>query len=365
MPTYTGVRRERVLASPQFRDGMFHNMAPTLMAGMSWPIARKFFFDGKARVPQVPLPMERPLPTWRTTATSGLRTTWLGHSTMLIEMDGFRILTDPVFGNRASPVPVGGTRLHPVPVTLDELPPIDMVLLSHDHYDHLCARTMRQIAARRWPIVTSLGVGARLEKLGVDPSLIVELDWWEALTTYGGALSFMATPAQHFSGRGLRDRNQTLWSSWVIESDSHRIFFSGDTGLHGQFAEIAERCGPFDLTMLEIGASNPAWDAIHLGPANALSAFGQLGGGTLLPIHWSTFDLALHTWDEPADTLVRLAGHTGARVLTPRIGQPIEPDDEPGPTPWWRGVVQSRETEDWRREAEHARLKAWHTIPSP
>lgn len=342
MLTYTGIRRERVMASPQFRNGVFHNAELTTMGGMSWPIARDFFFDGKSRAPKAPLPLERPLLTWTRPALTGLRVTWLGHSTMLIEMDGMRILTDPVFGKRASPVPIGGTRLHPPPVTIDELPPIDVVLLSHDHYDHLCASTMRQIAKRRWPIVTSLGVGARLEKLGVDPSLIVELDWWEALNTLGGSLSFMATPARHFSGRGLNDRNQTLWSSWVIESDSHRVFFSGDTGLHGQFGEIAERCGPFDLTMLEIGASNPAWHAIHLGPANALKAFEQLGGGTLLPIHWSTFDLALHAWDEPAETLVNLAAETGAHVLTPRIGQPIEPLDESGPTPWWRGLRQAQ-----------------------
>lgn len=338
MPTYTGIRRERVLASPQYHHGLFRNAAPVGVSGVSWPVMREMLFESAKRAPEAPLPIVNPLEGWRAPIGSGLRTTWLGHSTMLIEIDGFRVLTDPVFGERASPVPIGGKRLHAVPVTLDALPPIDVVLLSHDHYDHLCASTMRQIAAKQWPIVTSLGVGARLEGFGVDPSLIVELDWWEALTTHGGALSFMATPSQHFSGRSLRDRNQTLWSSWVIESDDHRVFFSGDTGLHGQFAEIAERCGPFDLTMLEIGASNAAWAAIHLGPANALQAFQQLGGGTLLPIHWSTFDLALHRWDEPAETLISLANANGARVLTPRLGQPIEPSHESGPTPWWRGV---------------------------
>jgi L-ascorbate metabolism protein UlaG (beta-lactamase superfamily) len=337
--TYDGLRRERVLASPQYRDGVFHNAHAVFTSGMSWPVLKEFFTGGAARAPQSALPVVSPLDAWRSAPASGLRITWLGHSTMLFEIDGLRVLTDPVFGPRASPFSFAGAkRWHPVPVTLAQLPPIDVVLLSHDHYDHLCASTMRQLARMQMPIVTSLGVGARLEAFGVHPSRITELDWWESHTILGGALSFTATPAQHFAGRGLRDRNQTLWSSWVLETANSRVFFSGDTGLHADLTTIAQRFGPFDVTMLEIGASNPAWSAIHLGPENALTAFEMMGGGTLLPIHWSTFDLALHAWDEPAETLLRLAANTGSRLLTPMLGQPIEPSHVDAPTPWWRGV---------------------------
>jgi L-ascorbate metabolism protein UlaG (beta-lactamase superfamily) len=302
----------------------------------------EFFFGSRARVPEGPLPVESPLASWAAPVSSGLRITWLGHSTLLLEVDGLRILTDPVFGERASPVSFAGARrFHPVPASVAELPELDAVLLSHDHYDHLCASSMRELARRNVPVITSLGVGARLEALGFAPERITELDWWEEHTLPGGALSFTATPAQHFSGRSLTDRNQTLWSSWVIRSERRRLFFSGDTGLTEEFATIEQRFGKFDVVMLEIGAWNKAWGSIHLGPENALRAFELLGGGSLLPIHWGTFDLALHHWAEPAETLLRLAQPAGVRVLTPLLGRPFEPAQVEGPTPWWRAVQAS------------------------
>jgi len=297
----------------------------------------EFFFGGRSRRPHEELPVERPLEAWsKPVSSSGLRMTWLGHSTVLIEQDGKRILTDPVFGERASPVSFAGPkRFHRVPATVAELPPLDAIVLSHDHFDHLCASSMRELAKLRVPVVvTSLGVGARLEALGFDRKSIVELDWWEKHTLPGGELAFTATPAQHFSGRSIGDRNDTLWSSFVIETDRHRVFFSGDTGLTDQFAEIGARVGSFDVVMLEIGAFHPAWGEIHLGPENALRAFDMLGGGTLFPVHWGTFDLALHPWDEPAETLLALAGNR--RVITPGLGRVFEPSALAGPTPWWR-----------------------------
>jgi L-ascorbate metabolism protein UlaG (beta-lactamase superfamily) len=258
---------------------------------------------------------------------------------MLIEVDGLRVLTDPVFGERASPVSFAGPRrFHPVPAALAQLPPLDAVLLSHDHFDHLCQSTMRQIAKLRVPVITSLGVGAHLEEWGVDPRMIIELDWWETHTLPGGELAFTATPAHHFSGRSLVARNATLWSSWALRTKNRRLFFSGDTGLTEAFVEIGKRFGPFDLVMLEIGAWHPAWGDIHLGPAHALTAFDRLGGGTLMPVHWGTFDLGLHPWDEPAETLLALAEPARARVLTPMLGRPFEPDHVEKPNPWWRAV---------------------------
>lgn len=340
MPSLKGRRLARAKASNQFRGGRFHNtsnLGPELTGGSALPIFRELLFGGKKRVPRKPLPVESPLTTWASSPSSGLRVTWFGHSTLLLEIDGTTILTDPVFGKRASPFFfTGRTRFHPPPAKISELPRLDAILLSHDHYDHLNTPSIRELARMRVPFVTSLGVGTRLEKLGVDAELITELDWWESHTV--GTLAITAAPAQHFSGRGVNDRNVTLWSSWALKSEQHNIFFSGDTGLTDELSEIGRRLGPFDLMMLEIGASHPAWANIHLGPANALRAFQMLGGGTLLPIHWSTFDLALHKWDEPAETLLSLGKESEGKILTPPLGRPIEPELIDGPTPWWRDV---------------------------
>jgi L-ascorbate metabolism protein UlaG (beta-lactamase superfamily) len=346
MSLLSGLRLERARASKQFRDGRFHNEtgATVALKGSSLPVIGEFFFGGRARVPRSPLPVTSPLEGWaQPVGRSGLRVTWLGHSTTLLEMDGVRVLTDPVFGARASPVSFAGPkRFHPTPASIDELPELDAILLSHDHYDHLCIESLRLLARRGTTIVTSLGVGARLERLGFEAARIVELDWWEERSMLAGKLSFTATPAQHFSGRSLGDRNATLWSSWVVRTDRHRVFFSGDTGLAEAFRDVGRRLGPFDLTLLEIGAFHPAWGDIHLGPENALTAFEWLGGGALLPVHWGTFDLALHAWDEPAETLLALAEARGARVLTPSLGAPCEPAEVEGATPWWRPSEGSR-----------------------
>lgn len=334
-----GLRGERTMASRQFSNGRFRNPSgatPSLSAP-PLPLIGEYFFGGGRREPSSPLPIEDPREAWTRPCDTGLRATWLGHSTVLLEIDGRRVLTDPVFGERASPVSFAGPRrFHPVPVALDALPPIDAVLLSHDHFDHLCRATMTALARRRVPVVTALGVGAHLEAFGVDPAVITELDWGEGAEV--GGLRFTATPSQHFSGRGVTGRDRTLWASWVVSGARRKVFFSGDTGLTPAFADIGRAHGPFDLVMLEVGAFHPAWKSIHLGPENALTAFEMLGGGTLLPVHWGTFNLALHDWDEPAETLVTLAGERGARVITPPIGRVFEPERLEGPTPWWRSV---------------------------
>ncbi len=339
----SGLRLERISASARFSDGQFRNTAQVAqgLKGNPLPVLGEFFFGGGQRSPPAPLPSESPLATWARPAETGLRVTWLGHSTLLLELDGVRILTDPVWGARASPASFAGPRrFHPAPVRLADLPPLDAVLVSHDHYDHLCVQTIAQLAARDVPFITALGVGAHLEAWGVKPERITELDWWEQAVLPGGKLGFTATPAQHFSGRGLGGRNRTLWASWVLQSDKHRVFFSGDTGLTPEFQEIRQRHGPFDLVMLEIGAFHPSWGDIHLGPENALAAHAMLGGGTLLPVHWGTFNLALHDWNEPAETLFGLAQAQGVRLLTPLLGAATEPSRVEAPAPWWRTVGQ-------------------------
>jgi L-ascorbate metabolism protein UlaG (beta-lactamase superfamily) len=299
----------------------------------------EYFFGGGERVPKGALPILNPGPTWARGAETGLRVTWLGHSTLLLELDGVKVLTDPVFGDRASPTKFAGPkRFHAVPVPLAELPELDAVLVSHDHYDHLCLPTIRELARRQVPFFTSLGVGAHLEAWGIAPERITELEWWEEAVVPGGRLSFTAAPAQHFSGRGVSDRNQTSWSSWVMKTDRHKVFFSGDTGLTPEFKEVGQRLGPFDLAMFEVGAFHPSWGDIHLGPENALAAHQLLGSGIFLPVHWGTFNLAMHAWDEPAEQLVQLAAEKKVRIFTPRLGEALEPARVDTTPPWWREV---------------------------
>jgi L-ascorbate metabolism protein UlaG (beta-lactamase superfamily) len=346
-----GERLERMRASAQWMasdqggktSGRFRNVFP-IAPGLRDPAAKmpsltEFLCGGARRVPSAPLPSLDPRDTWRKAVDTGLRATWLGHSTVLVEIDGVRLLTDPVWGQRASPSQLAGPkRFQPVPVSLKEMPAVDAVLISHDHYDHLCYPTIRTLAATQLPFITSLGVGAHLQAWGVPPERITELDWWESARIPGSDVEVTAAPSQHFSGRGLKDRNATLWSSLVIGGPKHRVFFSGDTGLTAQYQEIRDRLGPFDLVLLEVGAWNAAWGDIHLGPDNALKALQHLGGGAFLPVHWGTFSLAMHAWDEPAETLLKLAPQQGVHLLMPQLGQPVEPSQVDSVTPWWRGV---------------------------
>jgi L-ascorbate metabolism protein UlaG (beta-lactamase superfamily) len=212
------------------------------------------------------------------------------------------------------------------------------VIVSHDHYDHLDYPTIRQLAKVDVPFVTSLGVGAHLEAWGVHPERIVELDWWESHRVPNSGLTVTAAPSQHFSGRGLKDRNATLWSSLVLRSQRHTVFFSGDTGLTTEYRAIRDQFGPFDLVMLEVGAFHPAWGDIHLGPKNALEALALLGGGPFLPVHWGTFSLAMHAWDQPAEALLELGPKAGAQLVMPRLGEPAEPSHGKDVEPWWRAV---------------------------
>jgi L-ascorbate metabolism protein UlaG (beta-lactamase superfamily) len=341
-------------ASPRFVDGAFRNtrpVGPGLKKGTVTPTMAEFLCGGQRRTPPGPLPSLNPLPLWTRPADTGLRATWLGHSTVLLELDGLRVLTDPVWGERASPMSFAGPkRFQPVPVPIAALPPLDAVIVSHDHYDHLDHPTILELARLEVPFFTSLGVGAHLEAWGVPASRITELDWWEGARLPHGDLTITAAPSQHFSGRGLGGRNGTLWSSFVVKTDRHAVFFSGDTGLTPEYAEIRSRLGPFDLVMLEVGAWHPSWGDIHLGPENALEALGLLGGGSFLPVHWGTFNLAIHAWDEPAETLIRLAPSRGVHLVMPRLGEPIEPSRVETAQPWWR-VLGSEEAAPQPEEA--------------
>jgi L-ascorbate metabolism protein UlaG (beta-lactamase superfamily) len=348
-----GERLERMQASPRWNGQGFHNVFPIAPGlrdkSVAMPSVKDFLLGGERRTPGAPLPSIDPREAWSRQPGSGLRATWLGHSTVLLEMDGHRVLTDPVWGTRASPFRLlGPKRFQPVPLRLRQMPEVDVVVISHDHYDHLDYPTISALARHsNVPFVTSLGVGAHLQAWGIAPERITELDWWETHRVPGTGLTVTAAPSQHFSGRGLKDRNATLWSSMVMRSEKHAVFFSGDTGLTTEYTTIRDRLGPFDLVMLEVGAFHPAWGDIHLGPLNALKAHELLGGGAFLPVHWGTFSLAMHAWDEPADTLLAHAPSRDALVM-PKLGEAVEPKEQRAAKPWWR---QAGEAADHPRKA--------------
>jgi L-ascorbate metabolism protein UlaG (beta-lactamase superfamily) len=329
-------------ASPRWVNGAFRNIHPVLpnLKAGPMPAITEFFCRGRRRVPDGELPSVDPQSAWAS-KPGGARVTWLGHSTTYIEIGGIRLLTDPVWGTRASPfAAIGPKRFQPPPVSLSDLPRPDVVLISHDHYDHLDYPTIRKLARVDVPFITSLGVGAHLESWGIAPERITELDWWESHEVKG--VTVTATPAQHFSGRGVSDRNSTAWSSFSIRAENQSVFYGADTGLTTQYREIATRMGRFDIVMLEVGAWNSAWGDIHLGPENALEALSFLGGApTFLPIHWGTFNLALHEWDEPAEKLYRLGPQRGAKLVMPRLGEAVTAGEEMRLDPWWRSVSAS------------------------
>lgn len=342
-------RLARMEKAPHFKKGRFWNPsgrnAVEIENGFS--LMREWIGSRNLRRPPAALPMISPLDRLRDAPRTGLRATWLGHSTVLVELDGARILTDPVWADRASPTRIAGPkRFHPPPVAIDALPRLDAVLVSHDHYDHLDSAAVAKLAAvTSAHFITALGVGARLEGMGVPHARITELDWWEEAEIPGTDVVVAAAPAQHFSGRSPFDRNTTLWASYVFRGPRHRVFFSGDTGPEPALPLIRERFGPFDLVMLEVGAFHPAWGDIHLGPHQAMDVHRAFGGGAFLPVHWSTFDLALHPWDEPILALEEAARGTGLPLVAPRIGEArdvLDPEDVRRALArldaWWREV---------------------------
>lgn len=341
----SGARRARMERSPEWDDGVFENPQP--LWNDFWGMFLGALDTSEHSVPaRTPRYVRTPLDTFDAAPASGLRVTWLGHSTVLIELDGVRVLTDPVFGERTSPFThLGPARWYPPPIALADLPPIDVVLLSHDHYDHLDHPTIEAMAA--WDdtvFVAPLGVGAHLEYWGVPAARIVELDWWES--TRAGALEIVATPARHASGRHLLDQNATLWASYALVGPAHRVWFSGDTGLFPALEEIGERYGPFDVAMVEVGAYHRAWPDWHLGPEQAVRAHEWVRGGLLLPIHWGLFDLAYHAWTEPIERTIAAADAREVAMTSPRPGQPVEPARPPARARWWPRVP-------WQTAAEH------------
>lgn len=326
--------------SDNYRDGRFVNPIPTPMNDRIDKLVpmmfRYFFTEVPDKIPDSPLPMDKVDPALvadRDTAIA--RVTWFGHSACLLEVDGRKILFDPMFGQAPAPLSfLASKRFNPeLPIEVERLPRIDAVLISHDHYDHLDYGSILRLKGMVDRFYVPLGVGAHLAGWGVDTARIVEMNWGDS-SGFGG-IGIFCSPARHFSGRGLGDRFETLWASWVVKSRRKRIYFSGDTGYGPHFRAIGEAHGPFDFAMMECGQYNEQWPDIHMMAGETVKASMQLRAATVLPIHWGAFALSLHSWYDPIRAITAAARGKGLRIAAPKIGEPVPLE---GPVPsdrWW------------------------------
>lgn len=310
--------------SPNYNgDGTFKNQETTLqIADFKWSTIPKFFTNGDNKVPKNELPSEKLTKTYFENEPQQPRITWFGHSTMFVEMEEMNIFIDPMLGEVPAPHPLlGNPRFNKeLPITIEDLPKIDLVLISHDHYDHLDYGSIQQLNSKVKQFYVPLGIKAHLTEWGVDASKITEFDWWESKILNG--IEFVAAPARHFSGRGFT-RNNTLWSSWVIKSENSTIYFSGDSGYGQHFKEIGDKYGPFDFAMMECGQYNEQWPQIHMTPEESILASIDLQANLMMPIHWGSFKLALHAWDDPIIRATKKAAELNVQLSTPKLGEAI------------------------------------------
>ncbi len=335
-----GDRLLRISASPNQRNGHFKNVVDTDMNmpfGVLLKVLGEQITGGEGREPKDVIPtIAFDKKAWGEVPETSFAVAWFGHSSLLIKSGGLTVLVDPVFGERASTFSFAGPKRfsYQQHMRADLLPYVDVVLLSHDHYDHLDHETILQLKDK--PFIAPLGVGAHLEFWGVPASAITEKDWWESVTV--DDVSFTLTPSRHFSGRRLSNRFSTLWGAWVIEANGKRIYFGADSGWSPTFKEVGERFGPFDLVMLECGAYNENWSSIHMMPEETTQAAVELRARVLMPIHWGKFSLAMHTWKEPIERLTTKAAELNMPLLTPRIGRIVTNADPTASERWWSAI---------------------------
>ncbi|MDR2581022.1 MAG: MBL fold metallo-hydrolase [Fibromonadaceae bacterium] len=330
---------------PIFKDGRYANpwpvdstqIPPRMKGGiLNWLRAKK-----NATKPAKPLPMQRiDVKQAFPENKEGLYVTLLGHSSLLVQIDGVRLLLDPVFTNNVSPVSLVNIRRFQknAPITAEELPFIDAVFISHEHYDHLEKSAILALAPKTGYFLMPLGVGKHLRKWGVDSAKIREFTWWQEGTIQGSSgqtLRFVCTPARHFSKRTLFKHNETLWASWAFIGSKHRLFFSGDTGYGPHFKQVGHHYGPFDLTLIENGQYSIYWPYSHVTPEQGVQAHLDLQGKTMMPIHWGSFDLSIHDWWEPIERAVKAAEIQKVKLLTPQVGQTLRVDENSVTEHWW------------------------------
>lgn len=330
-----GEEQQRMAQSTAYIEGRFRNELGTQQQVMK---AMGQMLNGKQiRIPEQPMHIEmRHRDDFEAELGEDVRITWMGHSSMLIEMEGKRVLTDPVWGPTAFPSPLmGPKRFHQVPIELEDLPRLDAVVISHDHYDHLDYPSVLRLIDMDVSFYVPLGVGSHLRYWGVPDARIHECDWWDEVSL--DQLRLVFTPARHFSGRSLK-RDQTLWGGWALIGSEKRVYFSGDSGMFPGFREIGERLGPFDITLMESGAYNAAWPDVHMGPEQAVLAHQMVRGKLLVPVHWGTFNLAVHAWTEPAERILEAAAKAGVDVYIPRQGEMVQSSQVPEQQRWWPDV---------------------------
>ena len=333
----SNAHNEKYGYSPNYHNGKFKNLIETSEGrkpGTFFEMLGEIVFGGQEREPTFKIPVNQLTSSFfKSFPASGLRAIWMGHSSVLIEIDGRRILIDPIWSDRVGPL-IGRKRFHKPPIQIDSLPKLDAVLISHEHYDHLDKPTILALADRDTKYFVPLGVGEHLKNWGIPSKHIIEMDWWDSNTLGGDNFTIMATPARHYSGRWLSSI-PTLWTSWTLLGPHHRVFFSGDTGMLPIFDEIGKNYGPFDLTMIEIGAYHENLGDIHLGPVQAIDVHQSLRGKILLPIHWGTFNLGIHAWTDPVERMIKTAREKSANFVVPRPGQPVYPDKPTDLNKWW------------------------------
>ena len=295
----------------------------------------KFYKDSKKRLPKEEIPICKVKSDFYK-SDSNISIRWLGHSSNLIVLDSKVILTDPMLSDRASPVAFAGPKKYSnEPIDAKDFDFVDLILISHNHYDHLDKKTIKTLKDKTEHFITPLGVKKTLVKWGVDKQKVSELNWYENLCFDG--IDIVFTPTKHFSSRGLSDRDRTLWGSYVIKNSKYSIFFSGDSGYFDGFKEIGRRYGGFDFTLIESGAYNEAWAGMHMFPKQSVKAHLDLKGKYMIPIHWAKFDLALHSWSEPISIISKLAKENQIELITPKIGEAVTFNNLPKEK-WWEVI---------------------------
>ena len=309
--------------SANFKDGKFHNLVLTPMAVPKFSTLLKFFSKRGGKEPDRVLQTEAfSKEAFEFVSPTTLSFTWFGHSSVLLKIENKTILIDPVFGKRASLFSLAGPKRfkYSNPCEISQMPVIDAVLISHDHYDHLEYESILALKNKVNRFYVPLGVAIHLEKWGVDPDKITELDWWDE-ADFRPDLKLVFTPTRHFTGRGLLNRNQTLWGSWSIIGENHKVFFSGDSGYFTEFEKVGEKLGPFDLAFVENGQYNQDWESIHMMPEQSAIVGSALQAKAVVPIHWGKFSLSIHAWDEPVKRFLKASENFDYQALTPSPGQ--------------------------------------------
>jgi L-ascorbate metabolism protein UlaG (beta-lactamase superfamily) len=320
-----GERFTRIYHSSNFSDGKFQNLEETSMSGPNtsmWKNGLKFLKKIPGQVPDKPIETVAFNKKAFLEIYSGIKACWFGHSCVLLNINGTVVLTDPVFSEKASPVSFVGVKRfdYTHQYTVEDMPQLDLVLISHDHYDHLDYQTILKLHHKANKFCVPLGVAAHLIHWGVPEHKIIELDWHESTEAVEG-LKIFSTPSRHFSGRAGVDKDYTLWCSFVIQSDKTKLFYCGDSGYGKHFRDIGEKYGPFDFTMMECGQYNEGWPYIHMNPEEAVQAHIDLFGGLMLPIHWGKFKLSLHPWQEPIERAIAKAEELDVKLLNPKPGE--------------------------------------------